>query len=149
MSSAIRSTDRRSRSPLQSAMAVALVVVVMGGSLVANANAGSTSIDAWKRLAERALAQGAPVKLRLRPSFVDPALRSVLPPFPKGWSTLGTIDRVFEPLFAGGNPTPPKISETYFEVPNASSATLDQWHERFLSDGWTQQTPSPSIGQVT
>ncbi len=143
-----RSTERRSRRPFQSAMAVALVVVVMGGSLVANANAGSTSIDAWKRLAERALAQGAPVKLRLRPGFVDPALRSALPPIPKGWATLGTIDRVFEPPFAGGNATPSTISETYFDVPNASSATLDQWHQRFLSDGWTQPTPSPSIGQV-
>lgn len=143
-----RSTERHSQRPLQSAMAVALVVVVVGGSLVTNADAGSTSIDAWKRLAERALAQGAPVKLRLRPSFVDPALRSVLPPFPKGWATLGTIDRVFEPPFPGGNATPLTISETYFDVPNASSATLDQWHQQFLSDGWTQPTPSPSIAQV-
>ena len=143
-----RSTERRSRHLLQSAMAVALAAAVMGGLLVANANAGSTSIDAWRRLAERGLAQGMPTSVKLRPGIVDPALSSIVPSIPKGWKTLGTIDRSFDRTSAPGNASPPKISETYFDVPNASSASLHQWHQRFLSDGWTQPTPSPSIGQV-
>ncbi len=123
-------------------------LALTSGWLAGDADAANRSSDDWKRLAERALGQDPGTSVTIRPGIVEPALRSALPPIPKSWKTLGTIDRTFGVAVPTGSASAPKMSQVYFDVPNTAYATLDQWHERFLAAGWTEQAPSPTNGSV-
>lgn len=149
MSSLLRTTAGKRFSSLRRAsFAVACLGLMSSGLLARDADATNRSSDPWKRLAERAIAQSAPQRVTLRPGIIDPALRSAIPPIPKGWVAIGTVDRTLEPFGNVGLTSAPVISQVYFDVPSAAFATLSQWHERFLANGWTLEPPNTTNGQT-
>lgn len=121
---------------------VALVVAVTAGVFATTARADTPTSDGWKRLAERAISQGAPGGVRLVPGPVGPTMQ--LPPIPKEWLQLGIVERTFDPFRAGPNSVSPSFSQAFFDVPIAAAPTLARWHRSFLSLGWTE---APQVGR--